>query len=121
MMMSAAATDTSRRRSPRCQRNEAAARLLARAPQLQNGAQDAEFRSRDGRPVIVPARYVHGTVLLPYETFSMNDTIKERTREHGYTEGFVIGPGGSFREDLGGGVSTATTAVWTAAFFAGME
>lgn len=171
------------------------ARLLARAPQLQNAAQDAEFRIRNGRPVIIPARngrtisaddlanaletatviypssgyvtlpsldlepqltdarasalgirerlsaftqefpyaayrvqnigqaarYVDGTVLLPGETFSMNDTIKERTREHGYTEGFVIGPGGIFREDLGGGVSTATTAVWTAAFFAGME
>jgi len=67
------------------------------------------------------ARYVDGTVLLPGETFSMNDTIKERTRDNGYTEGFVIGPGGVFREELGGGVSAATTAVWTAAFFAGMD
>ena len=67
------------------------------------------------------ARYVDGTVLMPGEVFSMNDTIKERTPENGYTEGFVIGPGGVFREDLGGGVSTATTAVWTAAYFAGME
>ena len=171
------------------------ARLLARAPQLETAARDAEFRIKEGRPVIVPARngrtistadlanaletaavmypssgyvslpavslepeltdarasalgvrerlsaftqefpyapyrvqnigraarYIDGTVLLPGETFSMNDTILERTREHGYTEGFVIGPGGIFREDLGGGVSAAATAVWTAAFFAGME
>ena len=67
------------------------------------------------------ARYVNGTLLMPGDTFSMNDTIKERTRANGYTEGFVIGPGGVFREELGGGVSAATTAVWTAAFFAGME
>ncbi len=67
------------------------------------------------------AEYVDGTVLMPGETFSMNDTIKERTEENGYTVGTIIGPGGVFEDALGGGVSAATTAVWTAAFFAGME
>lgn len=67
------------------------------------------------------ARYVNGTLLLPGETFSMNDTIKERTVANGYTVGFIIGSGGVFDEALGGGVSAATTAVWTGAFFAGME
>jgi len=67
------------------------------------------------------ARYVDGTIVMPGETFSMNDTVKERTVANGYTTGFIIGPGGQFREDLGGGVSTATTAVWTAAFYANME
>ena len=67
------------------------------------------------------AEYVNGTLLLPGETFSMNDTIKERTVENGYTVGYIIGTGGVFDEALGGGVSAATTAVWTAAFFAGME
>lgn len=67
------------------------------------------------------ARRLNGTLLLPGETFSMNDTIKERTVENGYTVGTVIGTGGVFDEQLGGGVSTATTAMWTAAFFAGME
>ena len=67
------------------------------------------------------AKYVNGTLLLPGETFSMNDTIKERTVKNGYTVGTVIGPGGVFEDALGGGVSAATTAVWTAAFFAGME
>lgn len=67
------------------------------------------------------ARYLNGTLLLPGEIFSLNDTIKERTEANGYTEGFVIGPGGVFAEDLGGGVSTAATATWTAAFYAGME
>jgi vancomycin resistance protein YoaR len=67
------------------------------------------------------AKYVNGTLLMPGETFSMNDTIKERTVANGYTVGIVIGPGGVFEDALGGGVSAATTAVWTAAFFAGME
>ncbi len=67
------------------------------------------------------AENVNGTLLLPGETFSMNEAMGERTVENGYTKGYVIGPGGVFTEDLGGGVSTATTAVWTAAFFAGME
>lgn len=67
------------------------------------------------------AERVNGTILQPGQTFSMNDTIKERTRKNGYTVGFVIGEGGVFDEALGGGVSTATTATWTAAFFAGME
>ncbi|MHB8796613.1 MAG: VanW family protein [Candidatus Nanopelagicales bacterium] len=67
------------------------------------------------------ADFIDGTILLPGQTFSLNDTIRERTRENGYTEGIVIGPGGVFREDLGGGVSTAATTTWTAAFFAGME
>ena len=67
------------------------------------------------------AKYVNNTILMPGETFSMNDTIRERTVENGYTVGTIIGPGGVFEEALGGGVSAATTAVWTAAFFAGME
>ena len=67
------------------------------------------------------AKRVNGTLLLPGQTFSMNDTIGERTVKNGYTTGYVVGPGGIFTEDLGGGVSTATTATWTAAFFAGLE
>jgi vancomycin resistance protein YoaR len=66
------------------------------------------------------ARYIDGTLLEPGETFSMNDTVKERTEANGYTTGTVIS-GGRFREELGGGVSTATTAMWTAAFYAGLE
>jgi len=67
------------------------------------------------------ARRVNGSVVMPGETFSMNDTMMERTVAHGYTIGFVIGQGGIFAQELGGGVSTATTATWTAAYYAGME
>jgi len=67
------------------------------------------------------AERINGTLLLPGETFSLNDTIKERTRENGYTEGYVVGVGGVFDEALGGGVSASATTAWTAAFYAGME
>jgi vancomycin resistance protein YoaR len=67
------------------------------------------------------ARYINNTLLMPGETFSLNDTIKERTVANGYTKGFVVGEGGVFKEDLGGGVSTSATTTWTAAFYAGLE
>ena len=66
------------------------------------------------------ARYIDGTLLMPGQTFSMNDTVKERTVENGYTVGTVIS-GGRFAEELGGGVSTITTTMWHTAFYAGLE
>ncbi len=66
------------------------------------------------------ARYINGTLLMPGETFSMNDTVKERTVENGYTVGTIIS-GGKFALELGGGVSTATTTMWHSAFYAGLE
>jgi vancomycin resistance protein YoaR len=66
------------------------------------------------------AELVNGTVLAPGETFSMNDIVGERTRENGFTEGFVIADG-ILREDLGGGVSQLATTLFNAMFFAGLE
>ena len=67
------------------------------------------------------AEYINGSVVLPGGTYSHNDTLKERTEANGYVKGFVIGQGGIFKEELGGGVSASATATWTAAYFAGME
>lgn len=66
------------------------------------------------------AELVNGTVLKPGETFSLNDTVGERTAENGFTEGFIIS-NGVFKEDLGGGVSQVATTLFNAAFFAGLE
>lgn len=66
------------------------------------------------------AELVNGTVLKPGETFSMNDTVGERTRANGFTEGFMIA-NGVFKEDLGGGVSQMATTLFNGAFFAGLE
>ena len=97
------------------------ARALDIQEKLSSFTQDFRYAAYRVTNIGQAAEYVNGTVLMPGDTFSMNDTILERTEENGYTEGTIIGPGGVFEEALGGGVSAATTAVWTAAFFAGME
>ncbi len=66
------------------------------------------------------AEIVNGTVLEPGETFSLNDIVGERTRENGFTEGFIIS-NGVFKEDLGGGVSQMATTTFNAMFFAGLK
>ncbi len=66
------------------------------------------------------AEIIDGTVLKPGDVFSMNDIVGERTRENGFTEGFIIS-NGIFKEDLGGGVSQMATTLFNAMFFAGLE
>ena len=66
------------------------------------------------------AELIDGTVLEPGETFSLNDTVGERTRANGFTEGFVISDG-VFAEELGGGVCQVATTTFNAAFFAGLR
>ena len=65
--------------------------------------------------------YINGTLLMPGEVFSMNDKTENHDPENGYMEGYVIGPGGIFQKALGGGLSAATTTMWSAAFYAGLE
>lgn len=67
------------------------------------------------------AKKINNTLLMPDEVFSMNDIVGERTEERGFTTGPVVAQGGRLKEELGGGVSTATTAVWVAAFYGGLE
>ena len=71
----------------------------------------AEYRNiNQGRA----AELIDGTILEPGETFSMNDTVGERTTANGFTTGTVIS-GGVFREELGGGVSQVATTTYNAA------
>lgn len=67
------------------------------------------------------AELVNGTVLKPGELFSMNNTVGERSAANGFVKGIVIGDGGVFAENWGGGVSQVATTVYNAAFFAGLE
>jgi vancomycin resistance protein YoaR len=77
----------------------------------------AEYRNTNiGRA----AEIIDGTILKPGETFSLNDIVGERTRENGFTEGFIIS-NGIFKEDLGGGVSQMATTTFNAMFFAGLK
>ena len=97
------------------------AQQLGVKERLSTFTQDFPYAAYRKQNIGEAARRINGTVVMPGETYSMNETIKERTVANGYTVGFVIGQGGIFAEELGGGVSTAVTATWTAAFYAGME
>lgn len=66
------------------------------------------------------AQLINGTVLLPGETFSFNDTLGRRTADNGFVDGYVI-EGGHLVRAAGGGVSQAATTAFNAGFFAGFE
>ena len=66
------------------------------------------------------AELINGTVLKPGETFSLNDTVGERTEANGFTKGYIISDG-ILVQDLGGGVSQIATTTFNAMFFAGLE
>ena len=66
------------------------------------------------------AELVDGTVLKPGETFSLNETVGERTAENGFTIGYTI-QNGILKLDYGGGVSQMATTTFNAMFFAGLE
>ncbi|RMB58413.1 hypothetical protein EAX62_14585 [Tessaracoccus antarcticus] len=66
------------------------------------------------------ASSVNGTVLLPDEVFSLNETLGERTAKNGYVDGYVIN-GGVLVKEPGGGISQSSTTLFNAAFFAGYE
>ncbi len=65
------------------------------------------------------ADLVQGTVVLPGETFSMNEVVGERTAEKGFVEAGAIRDGEHVSE-IGGGVSQFATTTFNAAFFAGL-
>jgi len=66
------------------------------------------------------AELIDGTLLRPGETFSLNETVGERTEANGFTEGYIISDG-IFKKDFGGGVSQIATTTFNAMFFAGLE
>ncbi len=97
------------------------ARALGITEKLSSFTQNFPYAPYRVQNIGQAAKYMNGTLLTPGDTYSMNNTIKERTVANGYTVGIRIGADGHFVEDLGGGVSTITTATWTAAFYAGLE
>jgi vancomycin resistance protein YoaR len=68
----------------------------------------------------IAAATVNGTLLLPGDTFSLNDRLGERTPEKGYNIAPVI-ESGRLTRAVGGGVSQMATTLFNAMFFAGLE
>jgi vancomycin resistance protein YoaR len=68
----------------------------------------------------VGAARIDGTVLMPGETFSFNETVGPRSAE----AGFRYAPGitaGELVDVLGGGICQVSSTLYGAAFFAGLE
>ena len=89
--------------------------------EISSFTQQVNYAEYMAHNLALASEYINGTLLLPGEVFSMNKTTENRDPENGYMEGWVIGPGGIFQKALGGGLSAATTTVWSAAFYAGLE
>ncbi|MBP1632848.1 MAG: hypothetical protein H6Q11_1136, partial [Acidobacteria bacterium] len=68
---------------------------------------------------------VNGAIVMPGETFSLNDYVGQRTVEKGYRPaGAIIGPIIECCDDpanIGGGVSQFTTTLYNAVFWSGLE
>ncbi|WP_421120467.1 VanW family protein [Aquihabitans daechungensis] len=65
------------------------------------------------------ADLVNGTLVLPGERFSVNDTVGQRTTDKGFVEAGAIA-NGEHVDEVGGGVSQFATTMFNAAFFAGL-
>jgi vancomycin resistance protein YoaR len=71
------------------------------------------------------ANTVNGAIVMPGETFSLNEYVGQRTEEKGYLPaGAIIGPIIECCDDpanIGGGVSQFTTTLYNAVFWSGLE
>ena len=66
------------------------------------------------------ADLVRGAIILPGETFSINERVGERTTGKGFVEAGAIREG-EHVDEVGGGVSQFATTTFNAAYFAGLD
>ena len=77
--------------------------------------------SKKGRTtnVRVASQTIDGTVLKPGQTFSLNDTVGERTPQRGYKKAIIFA-NRQLKTEYGGGVSQVTGTLFNAALEAGL-
>ncbi|CAL9394757.1 VanW family protein [Streptomyces sp. enrichment culture] len=63
---------------------------------------------------------IDGSVVMPGETWSFNETVGERTEANGFVDGIMIYDD-QYKKAPGGGVSAVATTVFNAMFFAGVQ
>lgn len=68
----------------------------------------------------ISAKKIDGTILLPGETFSYNQTVGERTIAEGYKEAGAYA-GGRVVQDVGGGICQTSSTLYNAALLANLE
>lgn len=66
------------------------------------------------------ADIIDGTIVMPGDVLSLNDTVGERTRERGFKPAPTI-IRGKLEDTVGGGVSQFATTFYNAVFYAGLE
>lgn len=70
--------------------------------------------------IALATKKINGTVIMPDETFSFNETVGKRTAANGFKEAKVI-LDGEFTSGIGGGVCQVSTTLYNCALIAGLE
>ena len=80
---------------------------------------DPTNRNRSNN-ISLSAEKIDGTIILPGETFSYNQTVGERTIEAGYKEAGAYA-GGKVVQDVGGGICQTSSTLYNAVLLANLE
>jgi vancomycin resistance protein YoaR len=78
------------------------------------------FAQDSGINIRTAANAVNGTIVMPGDTFSLNETTGHRTAAKGYVDAGIISDGAPGR-GIAGGVSQFATTTYNAAYFAGLK
>ena len=73
-----------------------------------------------GNNLTISAEKIDGTIVMPGETFSYNQTVGERTIEAGYKEAGAYA-GGRVVQDVGGGICQTSSTLYNAVLLANLE
>lgn len=86
------------------------------------GSYEIELRSDPDELVNIElaARAINGTIVQPFDTFSFNQTVGERSEERGFRPGLMFS-GGEVVTGMGGGVCLVSTALYNSALHAGYK
>lgn len=68
----------------------------------------------------ISAKKINGTIIMPGETFSYNQTVGERTIAEGYKEAGAYA-GGRVVQDVGGGICQTSSTLYNAVLLANLE
>lgn len=66
------------------------------------------------------AKGINQSLVIPGKSWSLNETLGERTTAKGYVPGSYIN-GGALQKTVGGGISQSATTTFNAVFFAGLK
>lgn len=80
---------------------------------------DPTNRNRSNN-IVISTEKIDGTIIMPGETFSYNQTVGERTIAEGYKEAGAYA-GGRVVQDVGGGICQTSSTLYNAALLANLE